>query len=80
MIGHNGGPPLEDDDPSRRWRLWCWRRAHKKAWSAPREIALRRLANAQACGVSYRDYTLEILERGRYLTPVATRAVRRTDP
>ena len=65
--GHNGGPPLEDEDPDAAWRLWCWRRAHKRAWSAPREIALRRLARAEELGMSYHAYTLEILERGRYL-------------
>jgi hypothetical protein len=67
-IGHNGGPPLdeEEDDPA-GWRLWCWKRAKKKAWKAPREIALRRLARAQELGISYREYTLEILERGRHL-------------
>lgn len=69
MMGHNGGPRLENDDPNATWRLWCWRRARKKAWSVPREVALRRLANAEACGVTYREYTLEILERGRYLIP-----------
>ena len=31
------------------------------------EIALRRLARAEELGISYRAYTLEILERGRYL-------------
>ncbi len=65
--GHNGGPPLEDDDPNGAWRLWCWRRAHKRAWSAPREIALRRLASAEELGMTYHGYTLEILERGRFL-------------
>jgi hypothetical protein len=67
-IGHNGGPPLdeEDDDPA-GWRLWCWKRAKKKAWKAPREIALRRLARAEELGMSYREYTLEVLERGRHL-------------
>lgn len=64
--GHNGGP-LIDDDPGASWRLWCWRRAHKRAWSAPREVALRRLARAEELGMTYREYTLEILERGRYL-------------
>ena len=34
---------------------------------APREIALRRLERAEALGMSYREYTLEILERGRHL-------------
>ncbi len=65
--GHNGGPPLETPDPNASWRLWCWRQVHKRAWSAPREVALRRLARAEALGMSYREYTLEILERGRYL-------------
>ena len=64
-IGHNGGPPL---DPEESWRLFCWRRAHRRAWKAPeREVVLRRLARAEDLGMSYRDYTLEILERGRYL-------------
>jgi len=66
MTGHNGGPPLEDDDPA-GWRSWCWRRARKQAWSAPPEIALRRLARAEELGMSYREYTLEIMERGKYL-------------
>jgi len=67
-IGDNGGPPLEDDDPQASWRLWCWRHAHRRAWKTPpREIALRRLARAEALGMTYRAYTLEILERGRHL-------------
>jgi hypothetical protein len=71
-IGHNGGPPL-DPDPTEdagavSWRLWCWRKAHKRAWKTPpREIALRRLARAEALGMTYREYTLEILERGVHL-------------
>ena len=67
QAGHNGGPSLEENDPSASWRLWCWRRAHKRAWSAPREIALRRLARAEALGMTHREYTLEIMERGRHL-------------
>lgn len=65
--GHNGGPPLEPD-PGATWRLFCWRKAHKAAWKTPpREIALRRLARAEELGMTYREYTLEIMERGRYL-------------
>jgi hypothetical protein len=69
LIGHNGGPPLEDEpDPAASWRGYCWKRAHRRAWKTPpREIALRRLARAEELGISYRAYTLEILERGRYL-------------
>ncbi len=69
-LGHNGGPPLDaDEDPGAlSWRGWCWSRAHKKAWKTPpREIALRRLARAEELGITYRAYTLEIKERGKYL-------------
>jgi len=71
MIGHNGGPPLEDppqqDRGEESWRLFCWKRASKRAWKTPPpEIALRRLARAEELGMTYREYTLEILERGRY--------------
>lgn len=66
-IGHNGGPPLDAPEPGASWREWCWRRARKKAWSVPREVALSRLARAEELGMSYRDYALEIMERGRYL-------------
>jgi hypothetical protein len=71
-FGHNGGPPLDPEpaDPNASWRLWCWKRAAKRAWKTPpREIALRRLACAEAAGVSYRDYALEIMERGVFLGP-----------
>ncbi len=69
-IGHNGGPPLDPDldDPNASWRLFCWKRAVKRAWKTPvREIALRRLVRAEALGMTYRQYTLEIMERGVHL-------------
>jgi len=65
--GHNGGPPLEDHETGATARRLLWRRALRQAWKTPpREITLRRLARAEALGMSYREYTLEILERGRY--------------
>ncbi len=70
MIGHNGGPPLDppEDPGAASWRSYCWRKAHKQAWKTPpREIALRRLQRAEALGMTYKEYTLEIMERGRYL-------------
>lgn len=68
---HNGGPPL-GPEPDLSWPGFIWRRAHRRAWrrawrTPPREIALRRLARAEALGMTYRDHTLEILERGRHL-------------
>ena len=67
-IGHNGGPLPDDLDPNGSWRLYCWTKAYQEAWKTPpREIALRRLARAEELGMSYRDYTLEILDTGRFL-------------
>lgn len=64
---HNGGPPLEEDEGT-AWRSFVWRKAHKAAWKTPpREIALRRLARAEELGMTYKEYTLEIMERGKYL-------------
>ena len=64
-IGHNRGPPL---DPESGWRAFCWRRAHAKAWKTPpREIALARLARAEALGISYHEYAAVLLDRGIHL-------------
>jgi len=70
-IGDNGGPPLEDepeeDAGTRSWKGWIWRKKHKAVWKTPpREIALRRLERAEALGMTYREYTLELFERGRH--------------
>jgi hypothetical protein len=64
-IGHNGGPPL---DPGADWRKFCWKKSHARAWKTPpREIALARLARAEALGMTYRDYTAVLLDRGVHL-------------
>lgn len=65
--GHNGGPPLDEEPGAASWRQWCWTRARKKACAVPREVALSRLARAEQLGMTYREYTLEIMERGKYL-------------
>ncbi|MFC0409852.1 hypothetical protein [Roseomonas elaeocarpi] len=66
--GHNGGPPLEEHEVGATPRRLLWQQAHRRAWKTPpREVLLRRLARAEELGMSYREYTLEILERGRYL-------------
>lgn len=72
-IGDNGGPPLADyegppwgsGDPH---LFLHWQRAHSAAWKAvPAEIALMRMERAERLGLTYEEYTLEILERGRFL-------------
>ena len=61
-IGHNRGPPL---DVGADWRRFCWKKAHAQAWKTPaREIALARLARAQTLGMTYREYTAVLLDRG----------------
>jgi len=64
-IGHNRGPPL---DLGGDWRKFCWKKAHARAWRIPgREIVLARMARAQALGMTYREYTAVLLDRGIHL-------------
>lgn len=69
---HNGGPPL-DDDP-RPWgstgigTYFEWAAAKKQVADVPYDIAIMRARRAEALGLTYNEYTLEILERGRYLS------------
>ncbi|WP_375452595.1 hypothetical protein [uncultured Devosia sp.] len=71
--GHNGGPPL-DDPRAPQWgshgigKYFEWKAATRAAWNdVPFDIARMRARRAQALGLTYSEYTLEILERGRYL-------------
>jgi hypothetical protein len=73
-MGDNGGPPL-DDYEGPPWGkgdphiFIQWKRAHDAAWKAiPTQIALMRMERAERLGLTYEEYTLEILERGRYLS------------
>jgi hypothetical protein len=69
----NGGPPL-DDYAGPPWGegdayiFLAWQAAHAKAWKAPsRDVMLMRLDKAERLGLTYEEYTLELLERGRHL-------------
>jgi hypothetical protein len=71
-LGHNGGPPLDEHIPE--WGVggirsyFEWRAASEAAFkSVPVETAIRRAKKAEALGLTFREYQLEILERGRYL-------------
>jgi len=70
--GHNGGPPLDDHTPE--WgndgigNYFYWRAAHRAAWKNPSPgIVAFRIRKAGRLGLTYEEYTLEILERGRHL-------------
>ena len=80
---HNQGPPL-DDEEGPEWGngdiyvYVNWRAAHRAAWKPKsRDHALFRLARAEAVGLTYEEYTLEILERGRYLSSADTERIAR---
>jgi hypothetical protein len=65
-IGHNQGPPL--DEPADAFVRWRWRKAHREAWKNPSMSVLKlRVARAEAAGVTYREYMLELLDGGRHL-------------
>jgi len=71
---HNQGPPLDDEDGP-EWGdgdiyvYYSWKNAHRAAWKPKsRDHALFRLARAEAVGLTYEEYTLEVLERGRFLS------------
>ncbi len=70
-MGHNGGPPLDEHVPE--WGIggfgtyFAWRAASEKAFSLPFETVIRRTKKAESLGLTFREYQLEILERGIYL-------------
>jgi hypothetical protein len=71
--GHNGGPPL-DDEHTPEWgkdgigNYFYWKAAHSAAWKNPSPgIVAFRIRKAERLGLTYKEYTLEILERGRHL-------------
>ena len=65
-VGHNGGPPL-DEEPGYLWRKYCWTKAYNEAWKPPSMAVLKfRMARAEAAGLSYHDYMLELLDTGRH--------------
>ena len=71
--GHNGGPPLNEEHKP-EWgeggigNYFYWKAAHRSAWnSASHGVTMFRLRKAERLGLTYEEYTLEILERGRHL-------------
>jgi hypothetical protein len=70
---HNNGPPLDDyrGPPWGRGDAYiflAWKKAHRAAWRAPaRDVMLMRLDRAERIGLTYEEYNLEMIERGRHL-------------
>ena len=68
-IGHNGGPPLDDDEPPGKllYVRHAWKQAHAEVWKTPpRDKLLFRLRRAAAAGLSYEEYMSRLLDTGRY--------------
>jgi hypothetical protein len=58
---------------------YCWRKAHAEVWrNPPLSILKMRVARAEAAGVSYCEYMLELLHNGRHLQPADVAKRRRT--
>jgi hypothetical protein len=71
--GHNRGPPL-DEEHRPEWgnggigNYFYWKAAYRAAWHNPSPgIVAFRIKKAERLGLTYDEYTLEILERGRHL-------------
>ncbi|GHA27874.1 hypothetical protein GCM10007989_24740 [Devosia pacifica] len=70
-LGHNGGPPL--DEPAHEWgngpvgTYFEWKATRIAARKFPADIAIRYARKADSLGLSYDEYVLELLERGRHL-------------
>ena len=72
---HNGGPPIEDEHVPEWGRggignYFSWKAARRKAYRGlSPEIMMLRAARAERLGLTYEEYTLDLLERSRYLQP-----------
>jgi len=68
LIGHNQGPAIAREGS---WHSFTWRRAHKNAWKAPPIETLRlRCRRAAGLGLTYRQYTSALMDRGVHLQAV----------
>jgi hypothetical protein len=70
---HNNGPPLDDDHVPEWGRggiktYFYWKKAHKAVWKNVSFDVMRfRQEKADALGLTYEEYTLELLDQGRHL-------------
>jgi hypothetical protein len=77
-LGHNNGPDILE---SLLFKAWCWRRAQRKALAPPDAETGRRWAGkAEVLGLTYTEYRLELLERGRHPTEEDAARIRAARP
>ena len=77
-LGHNNGPDILE---SLLFKEWRWRKVQEEAFAPPdAETGMRWARKAEELGLSYREYRLELLERGRHPTDEDARAFVRHGP
>ncbi len=65
-LGHNNGPDILE---SLLFKQWRWTRVREEAFAPPNtETGIRWARKAEELGLSYAEYRLELLERGRHPT------------
>ena len=77
-LGHNNGPDILENLLFKEWR---WTRAREEAFAPPNaETGARWARKAEELGLSYAEYRLELLERGRHPTHEDAKRIRDARP
>jgi hypothetical protein len=77
-LGHNNGPNILESSLFKQWR---WTQARKEAFAPPNaETGVRWARKAEELGLSYAEYRLELLERGRHPTDEDAARIRAARP
>jgi hypothetical protein len=67
-FGHNQGPAIAREGS---WHSFIWRRGRREAWkNLPIEILRLRCRRAASLGLTYRQYTSVLVDRGVHLQPM----------
>jgi hypothetical protein len=77
-LGHNNGPDILE---SLLFKQWRWTRVREEAFAPPNaETGARWARMAEKLGLSYVEYRLELLERGRHPTEEDAARIRAARP
>ena len=77
-LGHNNGPDILE---SLLFKSWRWTRVREEAFAPPNaETGARWARKAEELGLTYVEYRLELLERGRHPTDEDARRIRNARP